>query len=276
MRLLSSPDSAGEKAQHAPPMEPKSYNKLRGFTLIELLVVVSVIALLAALLLPALSRAKHAARTARCVSNVRQLCLSLLLYVDDNNVYPPGAFSGDDGVIRRWRDALMPYLTHSTNSSVMNCPSYELIHARPANATNSRPRSYAYNGSSCEFSLCAQDDLPRVRDNAVVSPSRMIALGDAQLTVNPSFPAPAEGPLIGLDVLIFQCIPIQKTFYYYQQQMAATGARHPHGQFQIGFCDGHVEKIPFNTLFANTVEARRIWYTDHEPHSTGFDRYPFP
>ena len=43
-----------------------------GFTLVELLVVIAIIALLAALLLPALSQARQQARTARCVSNLRQ------------------------------------------------------------------------------------------------------------------------------------------------------------------------------------------------------------
>ncbi len=59
--------------------------KSKGFTLIELLVVIAVIAILAALLMPALSRARNAARRVACMSNVRQVGLGLMMYADEND-----------------------------------------------------------------------------------------------------------------------------------------------------------------------------------------------
>jgi prepilin-type N-terminal cleavage/methylation domain-containing protein/prepilin-type processing-associated H-X9-DG protein len=86
-------------------------NRRGGFTLIELLVVIAITAILAAMLLPALARAKMKAQGAVCASNLRQIGLAMNLYAEDANGYLPG--TAHSTLSNTWIYNLAPYVANT-------------------------------------------------------------------------------------------------------------------------------------------------------------------
>jgi len=113
----------------------------RGFTLVELLVVIAIIAILIAIFLPALNRAKEKGNQVKCLSNMRQLGTAAMMYFQDNKgrvpevirwVPPPGG-AGPEG-------ALMKYHGKGKSTALYLCPSDD-----PRSHRTPYPFSYTAN-----------------------------------------------------------------------------------------------------------------------------------
>lgn len=125
----------------------RSVSSKRGFTLIELLVVIAIIAILAAILFPVFAQARNAARKATCISNLKQLALGQLMYIQDYDEKltfwatdgPNDSWAQSKGT-GWWMNQIQPYIK---NTGVYACPND--VRTFDASGNNCQMCSWGYS-----------------------------------------------------------------------------------------------------------------------------------
>ena len=211
----------------------------RAFTLVELLVVVAIVAVLAALLLPAIVRAKHSAHAAKCISNLRQLGLAAQMYFDDHDGAPfPYRLYATNGGVIYWFGWLQNGAEGTRDFDARQGPLYEYVNGLGIEICPT------LNYSGANFKLKAKGAAygygynlhltnAAVRITALRDPSGIALFADAAQVNDFQPPASPSHPML-------------EEFYYVDS--AGNSASYPNAHFRHGhranvaFADGHVDR----------------------------------
>jgi len=245
-----------------------------GFSLVELLVVITIIILLAALLLPVLSRTKQKAYKARCISNLRQLGIGLRGFVADNNAYPSIIGPTNMGHNGWWAIQLQSEVSSKPEpiekfitEGIWRCPSaprtipwdgkdlfssygYNAFGVLPGWTTN----LLGLDGLPAHLPIPRLIGSPPVPESGVVVPADMMAVGDS----------------IDGTVIFRRWLMEWSRFRDFDRGRFGHATDRHQGSINVLFCDYHVESPTVRFVFEDNSDAALVrWNRDHQAHREG-------
>jgi len=252
-------------------------NRNRAFTLIELLVVIAIISILASMLFPVFARAREQARKSACMSNLKQIGLGVMMYVQDyDETYPitylavPAADQMSGYTASYWFNVLQPY---TKNRQVWYCPTAGRIMTSDSSNFQQYSGGYGYNacgtapisssgttlwngfGQSVDAATGTVKCTPNgnaVNMSAVTSPSETILITDP---ASNSTENTTEFFYSGSDISYWPQLhggPVGPFYGNVGNSYKTTEAYlHPSGGGNYLFADGHVKFMPVSYAFSH-------------------------
>ncbi|MBU6408766.1 MAG: type II secretion system GspH family protein [Verrucomicrobia bacterium] len=251
---------------HATPGRPAA------FTLIELLVVIGIIAILAAMLMPALARARQTAQRITCLNSLRQVNIALGIYANDNRgCYPPRNDTS------RWPNRLYDY--YGKNLKVLVCPNdpnqMSFGMSPSNNVADAAPRSYMINGWNDFFAQqigsydwgTVETYLLRpgtvMREAQIPQPSGTIVLGEKSHEIAPTKPGDFYMDLLENGGNDFTGVAEQSAHDATKPGSVTGGSNYAFGDGSATFMKAYTDLYPLN-LWAITG-TNRIAFADSPP-----------
>jgi prepilin-type N-terminal cleavage/methylation domain-containing protein/prepilin-type processing-associated H-X9-DG protein len=243
----------------------------KAFTIIELLVVISIIALLTAILIPALQNSRRQARAALCGSNIKQLVLGLTMYETENGTFPysfdnthkeppPGGYPGYlqyDRMGWWWFNRITDYSQEDPmRNLIIWCPSRQI--RDNALKYNVLSGNYGVNQSICKSSQGKKSQAEFIgtplRAADIPHPSQALLIVDAGYSMINWWHATSSPPVsLGSTIEDTAYIPglsinRERDLWPSHEEDAIYG-RHPHKTVNVGFVDSHISRIKADDLF---------------------------